>query len=337
MIKAIENIKGQCLDESQLSALLEGELEDDELDLATQHLATCRDCESRLDTIAEVGDTLANLFHEYDQWAPLLKEEEFLKLDRVARVTCEELSTARHTKRPSSRETKVEAQTGATPRFKKYQLIAELGRGGMGIVYKAEHLVLKRIVALKLLHPQRTENSEALDRFREEIKTAGGLRSHPHVVWATDAEEENGVHVLVMEYFEGVNLSQWVRRGGPMPVGAACRMIQQAALGLEHLQRQQLVHRDIKPSNMLLTRDESGEFVLKLLDFGLARLRPECEPADARSEDGLTRTGVKLGTWDYMAPEQAASSRAADMRSDIYSLGCSFYKLLTGAAPFNSL
>src|SRR5262249_25293823 len=158
----------------------------------------------------------------------------------------------------------------------------------------------------------------AVARFRREVKTAARL-SHPNVVAAHDAEQAGDLHFLVMEFVEGTNLAQVVAACGPLPVAAACRCARQAALGLQAAHEQGLVPRGIKPHNLLVA--DTGQ--VKVCDFGLAHLARDDQPAE-----GLTDAGAVMGTPDYMAPEQLRDAHAADIRSDIYSLGCTLYHLL---------
>ncbi|MFO0869812.1 MAG: bifunctional serine/threonine-protein kinase/formylglycine-generating enzyme family protein [Pirellulales bacterium] len=200
-----------------------------------------------------------------------------------------------------------------------YQLQEKLGRGGMGVVYKAIHLKLKRTVAIKLLLPELTRNSQAIARFEREIEAVGQL-DHPNIVRATDADESDGTHYLVMEYVDGCNLSELVRRTGPLAVSDACELIRQAAIGLQHAHEAGLVHRDVKPGNLMLATDG----LVKLLDLGLANLQ------QSDGDRGLTATGTAMGTVDYMSPEQALNTKNADRRADVYSLGATLWYLLTG-------
>jgi serine/threonine-protein kinase len=208
-----------------------------------------------------------------------------------------------------------------------YVLLERLGQGGMGQVFKARHHKLGRIVALKVIRPERMASADVQRRFQREIRAAARL-AHPNVVTAYDAEEVNGTHMLVMEYVEGTDLAKRVKQFGPLPVREACDYVRQAALGLEHARERGLVHRDVKPSNLLLSARDN---TVKLLDLGLSRPSGD-GPAEESST--LTGTGVVMGTPDYMAPEQVEESHTTDIRADIYSLGCTLYHLLTGRVPF---
>jgi hypothetical protein len=204
-----------------------------------------------------------------------------------------------------------------------YRLLNKLGEGGMGVVFRATHMLLGKVVALKVLPAERLGDAKAVARFVREMKAVGCLR-HPNIVQGTDAGEVGGRHFLVMELVEGLNLAELLNRRGPLPTAEACEVIRQAACGLQHAHEHGLVHRDLKPSNLMLT--PAGE--VKVLDLGLARLSAEL------AAEELTGTGQLLGTVGYMAPEQAFARYAVSIRADIYSLGCTLYKLLTGRTPY---
>jgi formylglycine-generating enzyme required for sulfatase activity len=206
-----------------------------------------------------------------------------------------------------------------------YVALDKLGQGGMGMVLKAEHKRMKRLVALKVLSPNVTKTPEALRRFQREVEAAAKL-SHANIVTAFDADEAAGTHFLVMEYVEGTDLSGLVKKGGPLAIDKALNCVIQAARGLQFAHANGVVHRDIKPANLLL--DRSG--TIKILDMGLARL-----DSAGGQQDQLTGTGQIMGTVDYMAPEQAMDTKSADARADIYSLGVTLWNLLTGRALYD--
>ena len=207
----------------------------------------------------------------------------------------------------------------------RYRVVAALGAGGMGTVYRAEHRLMDRPVALKVIRGDLLGNEAMVERFRREVKSAARLASHPNIVAAYDAEQAGETHMLVMEFIEGTDLARVVDRRGPLPVGEACEYARQAALGLQHAFEDGMVHRDIKPQNLM--RTTRGQ--IKILDFGLARFASE-----VGSHAGVTAEGMVLGSADYIAPEQIDDPHAADIRADIYSLGCTLYFLLAGRPPF---
>jgi len=212
-----------------------------------------------------------------------------------------------------------------------YLILEPIGSGGMGTVYKAIHQRMKRIVALKVIRADLNHMPDRLKRFEREVQTAARL-SHPNIVTAYDAGEEAGIHYLICEYIDGESLTQLVRASGALDFSDALNCILQVAQGLEYAHSRGVIHRDIKPANILV--DDQGD--LKILDMGLARLQESPEDLLASgSQTQLTSSQLFMGTIDYVAPEQARNTRLADHRSDIYSLGCTFYFLLTAKPVYD--
>ena len=206
--------------------------------------------------------------------------------------------------------------------YGSYRVLHPLGSGGMSSVYRAVHVESGHEVALKVLPAGLAKNPIVLQRFLREARSAGSLE-HPNIVSIYDRGIDRGRHYLVLEYVRGNDLHDYFQRRGPLSVAEAIKVIWQVAEGLRYAAEHGLVHRDIKPSNIL--RSDSGE--IKITDLGLA-LQSGFE------DERVTREGTTVGTVDYMAPEQARDSRAASFQSDLYSLGCTFYFLLTGIPPY---
>ena len=218
-------------------------------------------------------------------------------------------------------------ELGQGTAFGEYLLLAKLTEGKSGTVWKAKHRRQNRVVSLRTIRND-GKNPELIKRFQREMSVAANIE-HPNLVGAYEAGAQDGVHYLVMEAVEGIDLADIVRQRGPLPVEQAVNYIVQAARGLEHLHGKHIVHRNIKPSNLLL--DRSG--LVKVSNLVLARIDDAGQHEGGDGED-LTLPGQMMGTADYLPPEQAKDAHAADHRSDIYSLGCTFYCLLTGQPPY---
>ncbi len=204
-----------------------------------------------------------------------------------------------------------------------YQLVRPLGVGGMGAVYLARHRSLGKLMALKVIRANSPAARLEVERFQREIRAAGGL-NHPAIINATDAGEHNGLHFLVMEYVEGLDLGQLARTVGRLEVAEACELMRVVAVGLNHAHAVGIVHRDIKPSNVMLGTGGA----VKILDFGLAQLGKWNEAVIEQ-----TTVGQLMGTLDYMAPEQAENPATVDYRADLYALGATLFRLLAGRPP----
>jgi tRNA A-37 threonylcarbamoyl transferase component Bud32 len=222
------------------------------------------------------------------------------------------------------------------PVVRGYEILEELGRGGMGIVYRARQIARDRIVALKVIRQERIAHPETVGRFRREAQAAARL-SHPNIVSVWEYDQEGDTHYLAMEFVPGQTLQRLVEQSGPLPVEMACEVIRQTARALQHAAEQGLVHRDVKPSNLMLVGAVPGSPLparplVKVLDMGVARLYQIAGAEESLTT--LTRDGSVIGTPDYIAPEQLENPHDADVRADLYSLGCTFYFLLTGRVPF---
>jgi serine/threonine protein kinase len=203
---------------------------------------------------------------------------------------------------------------------KRFQILKELGRGGMGIVFQAYDKELKEQVAIKILSPLLSSNTEALERLKREVSAARRI-THPNVIRIHDLSESEGLHFVSMEYFSGTTLKELLKRQGAMSFVRGSQLAFQICDGLEGAHRQGVIHRDLKSQNMIV--NDAGD--LKIIDFGLA---------SCAHQEGMTATGLILGTPEYMAPEQVEGKRA-DERADIYSFGIILYEIFTGRVPFS--
>ncbi|HRI66882.1 MAG TPA: serine/threonine-protein kinase [Polyangium sp.] len=219
----------------------------------------------------------------------------------------------------------------------KYRIVRVIGQGGMGAVYEGKHTGTGRRVAVKVIHPQGPNGGDLLvQRFQREARTAGAIESqYIAQIFDTGVDERSGSPFLVMEYLTGEDANQTYRRLGPLSVDLALRIAAHSCIGLARAHEANVVHRDIEPANIFLANREDGEIVCKLLDFGVAKFTVDQDAAaDQLTENGgLTQTGALLGSPLYMSPEQARGRREIDLRADIWSLGVTLYKLLSGRTP----
>ena len=359
----------------QLTAFTAGKLNAVESDEIEQHLSECDSCCHLLTDLPD-EDTLTGLLRDDTSVSPEQASSFAQTIVHAPKAS---------TNAPHDQATLLpEGDTAGPPldlpqelrEHGRYRIVRLIGRGGMGDVYEAEHKVMNRPVALKVIKPNLVRNDAAVRRFRREVQAAARLR-HPNIVTAFDAEQAGDLHYLVMEFVDGVDLDDVIKDRGPLMVDEACDYIRQTADGLQHAHELGMVHRDIKPHNLMVEsperrdksrdrqelrdksqepnrRGESGSRLwtldgrpsVKILDFGLANFASETaaeaiEDAEDQSLPGaevlnhLTQAGTMMGTPDYIAPEQAQDAHKADIRSDIYSLGCTFYTLLTGKTPFS--
>jgi serine/threonine protein kinase len=323
-----------CPTRGELDSFQAGDLEETALAAVSLHVESCPQCQRSLETI--IGDSADTVLHA------LLAEFEPSPFanEAACRVATERAAAIAGEAAPHAEEFAPTVALALAPSpaddvlpletIREYKLLAKLGEGGMGAVYKALHTRLDKVVALKVLPQGRMRDGGSVARFQREMKAVGRL-DHPNIVRAMDAGEEDGTHFLVMEYVEGADLSLLAKNVGPLPVPDACELVRQAALGLQEAHEHGMVHRNIKPSNLILARSprKKSPPTLKVLDLGLALLAEALSP-----DQGLTSTGQMMGTIDYMAPEQGSDTHRVDIRADIYSLGATLYRLLTGTAPF---
>ena len=209
----------------------------------------------------------------------------------------------------------------------KYRIVRLLAQGGMGVVYEAQHTVVRRRFAVKFMRRDLAERRDILTRFQREAEAAGALESE-HVAAAVDfGIAEDGAPYIVMEYLVGESLTALLGREGPLPVGRAADLVSQAGRGMEVAHAAGIIHRDLKPQNLFVCRRQDGTDLLKVLDFGVAKLQTIDEM------NAATRTGAVVGTVAYMSPEQARGDKVVDQRSDVYALGAILYELCSGRKP----
>jgi serine/threonine protein kinase len=343
-----------CPSRDSVAAFLLGKGSEAEDESVGSHLDHCRHCQSVAQALETARDSVVDQLRESaGEGDPFRESPDLQRLVDQAKANLRRLLGKGTTMTPGGAQAGTSTgpqppapgDGGAAPplpgggQLRDYQLLGKLGEGGMGTVYRAVHTKLKRVVALKVLRSWGRHDAAALARFQREMEAVGKL-DHPNIVRAFDAGEADGTHFLVMEYVEGQDLARLLEGRGAFPIAEACRVVQQAAKGLDHAYRHGLVHRDIKPSNLMLT--PAGQ--VKVLDLGLALFNDvrasgaPTPPGQASSPEmtgsRLTMPGQVMGTCDYMAPEQINQASTVDLRADVYSLGCTLYHLLTGQVPF---
>jgi serine/threonine protein kinase len=336
-------LQQSCLSDDDLRSWLLGQLDDETSERISTHLAECRRCE---ETVASFDETSDSLMHDVRAAVSNTDSPESngQSSDHIQQ-------SLRKIVNPWQSLTPDKGDVTNREFLRDYELLTTLGTGGMGTVYKAVHTRLQRMVAIKLLPARRLRDCAAVNRFEREMQAIGRL-DHPAIVRATDAGEIDGTHYLAMDYVNGIDLSRLVRATGRLSVANACEVIRQAAIGLQYAHDQGLIHRDVKPSNLMVeagkaegkrmkdegnqgcdksAADDRASSVVKILDLGLALFGSASEAVDE-----LTTVGQLMGTLDYMAPEQADNSHDVDARADVYSLGATMFKLLTGTAPYET-
>ncbi|QDU49101.1 serine/threonine-protein kinase [Gimesia panareensis] len=322
----------KCLSDSQIIQYLVHDLDSEELKRCSEHLNQCASCQKRIEIEADDDELKAWQHCHQRQLQEAHAEKQPFSDDRIDRLFRSTISSIQQS--GSSQDTSSsKAAPSPTPAFTppeetpvrtlgNYNLIEQIGQGGMGVVYRATHTHLKKQVVVKLILNGRWDDTNQIQRFYREMEVIGNL-DHPNIVKATDAGEIDGTCFLVMEYLDGHDVKSILKAEGKLSITSACYILRQVANGLQYIHNHQLIHRDIKPSNLFLTVD--GQ--VKILDLGLAGLS-QGEASD------LTDSHCVMGSVYYMAPEQAQSVKRIDHRADIYSLGCAFFQMLTGRPPF---
>jgi serine/threonine protein kinase len=295
-----------------LRAFALGKLDDSTASVLMSHLDACPDCCKAVAAFSG-DDFLGRMRQAHGR--------------SITPAPARSLAESAHALKPPATPAQVPNLPPELAANQQYEILRELGRGGMGVVYLAKNKLMDRLEVLKVVNKSLLERPGAVERFLREIRSAAKL-SHVNVVAAYSAVQSGDLLAFAMEYVEGDDLAKLVKTQGPLPVAHACYYVQQAALGLQHAYENGMIHRDIKPQNLILAR-KAKKHLVKVLDFGLAKATRE-----KAEQTELTGEGAMLGTPDYVAPEQTLDAAHADIRADIYSLGCTLYYLLTGAPPF---
>jgi serine/threonine protein kinase/formylglycine-generating enzyme required for sulfatase activity len=332
-------LETKCPPDALLSDFGLGKLDAASAETVSRHIETCADCRQRVASLS--GDSFVGRLRKAGTAkAGERRDRSYSPGDSLAngaRSTDGSSATENGLPRPSRSSDDRGEQDGlespssiSAPELANhpdYELIKELGQGGMGTVYLARNRMMDRPEVLKVISKSLLAKPGALERFQQEIRSAARLQ-HPNIVAAYSVLRSGDLLVFAMEYVAGQDLSQVVKGRGYLPVANAAFYIHQVAVGLQHAFERGMVHRDIKPNNLMLAV-QGKKHVVKILDFGLAKATSE-----KGAEAGLTKSGQMLGTPDYVAPEQTLDAHKADIRADIYSLGCTLYFLLSGGPPF---
>jgi formylglycine-generating enzyme required for sulfatase activity/serine/threonine protein kinase len=292
-----------------------GKLDDVSAESVDQHLESCPDCQRR---VAELSS---------DEFLGRLQNAKVGSDQSAASWSPTGVSFTEGVRGSAVPPAPVDTLPPELVDHPDYEIVRELGRGGMGVVYLVRNKLMGRLEVLKVVGGHLVERPGVRDRFLREVQSAAKLQ-HKNIVAAYSAMRFGESIILAMEYVEGEDLAKIVKSRGPLPVVHACYFIHQAALGLQHAHERGMVHRDIKPANLIFAT-EGKKGIVKVLDFGLAKVSSE-----GQTDSALTREGQMLGTPDFIAPEQIRDAQSADIRADIYSLGCTLYYLLTGGPPF---
>jgi serine/threonine protein kinase/formylglycine-generating enzyme required for sulfatase activity len=292
-----------------------GKLDDVSSASVSQHLERCDSCQQR---VAEVSS---------DEFLGRIQQAEAVPDKGASEWAPSARSSTEGTSGPDVPPPPADTLPPELVDHADWEIIRELGRGGMGVVYLAKNRLMGRMEVLKVVGRHLIERPGVFERFRREIQSAARLQ-HTNIVTAYTAVRLGSSLVFAMEYVDGLDLARIVKTKGPLPIAHAAYFTHQVALGLQHAHDRGMVHRDIKPANLILARD-GKKSIVKVLDFGLAKVTSE-----GQTDSDLTREGQMVGTPDYIAPEQIRDAKSADIRADIYSLGCTLYYLLTGSPPF---
>jgi serine/threonine protein kinase/formylglycine-generating enzyme required for sulfatase activity len=320
-------IVGPCPSSDQLTEYALGTLSTEVAQEMESHLDHCSQCVETMALLETQTDILTGLLRtppEPDD-VQYLEEEAYLRA--VATASCLSVPHAHGDwANQALQHCEESSQEAVQPgsRLGQYVLLKLVGKGGMGLVFRARHEKLGHIVALKVLSLPRVHEPRIQERFRREMQAAGMI-VHANVVRAIYSDESDGIAYLVMEFVDGMDLAAILKHRGSLSVGDACELIRMAAIGLEQIHLAGMVHRDLKPGNLMLSCD--GQ--LKIMDLGLALLNDDV----SATTDDLTLSGQVMGTIDYMAPEQADDTHGVDFRADIYGLGATLFALLTGSPP----